>query len=90
MWCYNDVIVHDGVMCLIVSVRSGEIICPTPPHNTYIFTDIIHNTGFGKLTYRNGASYEGMWKDDVKHGEGKMTFANGKTAKGKWVNDKKV
>ena len=25
--------------------------------------------GFGKYTYKNGATYEGQWKYDLKHGQ---------------------
>lgn len=33
--------------------------------------------GLGKMTYINGDSYEGEWKDGMKVGKGIYKFANG-------------
>lgn len=44
--------------------------------------------GFGKMTYVNGNTYEGAWKDG-KYGFGKMTYANGNTYSGEWKDNMK-
>ena len=33
--------------------------------------------GFGKLTFGTGITYEGNWKDGLKHGEGKEIDSSG-------------
>lgn len=43
--------------------------------------------GFGKLTYKDGAVYQGQFIDGLKHGEGKMTSKNGVVFEGKFEND---
>lgn len=32
---------------------------------------------FGMYWYKNGDTYEGTWKDDVKEGFGKLKLSNG-------------
>ena len=40
--------------------------------------------GRGTLTYANGGTYTGDWKDDKRHGHGTYTFADGRTYSGAW------
>ena len=38
--------------------------------------------GQGKMTYSNGDTYAGEWKDGLKHGHGVYTFTDGETFEG--------
>ena len=38
---------------------------------------------------RSGNTYDGDWKDDLKHGEGVFTFANGARYEGAFVDNLK-
>ena len=40
--------------------------------------------GHGEITYFNGDTYEGDYKDGKKHGKGKMTDMDGHMYKGDW------
>jgi len=44
-----------------------------------------------KGTYKSSAgySYEGEWRDNMKHGKGKFFFADGKVYEGEFVAGKK-
>ena len=41
--------------------------------------------GFGTLTERDGACYEGEFHGNRRHGEGFQVYANGDQYKGDWV-----
>jgi len=43
----------------------------------------------GKLTYADGAVYDGMWSKDVRHGVGTMYSPNGAIFVGTYVSDKR-
>ena len=43
---------------------------------------------FGKLTFSNGAKYEGEWKDGEINGQGSMIFENGGKFQGEWKDGK--
>ena len=43
------------------------------------------NVGFGTLTERDGACYEGEFHGNRRHGEGSQVYANGDQFKGDWV-----
>ena len=43
----------------------------------------------GVLTYANGESYEGEWKDDRAHGRGTLTYLSGDRYTGNWIQAKK-
>jgi hypothetical protein len=47
-----------------------------------------HTDKFGEITWTNGASYRGKWKNGKKEGEGEMRRHDGIIFKGKWTNDK--
>jgi len=34
-----------------------------------------------------GETYEGEWKDNLRHGQGLLTFGNGDSLSGCWVED---
>lgn len=38
-------------------------------------------------TNRAGDRFEGIWKDDVKHGKGKFVYANGDVYEGEFANN---
>jgi hypothetical protein len=38
--------------------------------------------------FDNGATYEGEWLNEKRHGQGTQTWADGAEYKGQWVNDK--
>jgi hypothetical protein len=42
---------------------------------------------FGEITWENGASYRGEWKNGLKHGNGEMRQSDGIVFKGTWIND---
>ena len=42
---------------------------------------------FGEITWENGASYRGEWKNGLKHGMGEMRRSDGIIFKGEWKND---
>jgi len=42
--------------------------------------------GKGKFTWKNGATYEGQWRNDHANGEGMFTFNNA-TYQGFFEND---
>ena len=39
-------------------------------------------TGFGKMTYRDGSTYEGEWLDGYQNGNGKINRADGSKYEG--------
>ena len=39
--------------------------------------------GVGNCTWGDGSSYEGDWKDDLRHGNGKFTYEK-ETYLGQW------
>jgi hypothetical protein len=41
----------------------------------------------GDITWKNGASYRGQWKDGKKEGKGEMRRSDGIIFKGEWKND---
>jgi len=41
------------------------------------------------MQYKDGSSYDGIWKDDKRDGEGKMTWVNGSDYEGDFVDDVK-
>ena len=43
--------------------------------------------GYGKITYLNGESYEGEWKNDAYFGFGIYSWPNGDKYIGEWVNN---
>ena len=47
--------------------------------------------GYGVFYYHTGAIYEGMFVDDLRHGQGKITFLKGspveESYEGAWEND---
>ena len=43
---------------------------------------------FGEITWENGASYRGEWKNVIKHGNGEMRRSDGIVFKGTWINDR--
>ena len=40
------------------------------------------------MKYVDGSIYEGMWKENKKHGQGKLQYANGDIYIGQFQNDK--
>lgn len=44
--------------------------------------------GKGVYRYRDGVTYKGMFKNNLKHGKGKYTKIDGTTYKGIWVDGK--
>lgn len=40
--------------------------------------------GHGKYTWANGSVYEGMFKNDKKHGKGTIMHENGKVSTLEW------
>lgn len=46
--------------------------------------------GRGKKYYKNGATFEGLYKDDKRHGAGIKTCANGTTVMVEYRNGKLV
>ena len=49
----------------------------------------VFQLGSIKLTYTDGAVYEGEWKDGKSHGQGKCTYPDGAAYEGDWKDDKK-
>ena len=49
----------------------------TPTPEGYDSSKEIPNSGFGSYTFGNGITYEGNWKDSLKHGEGKEMDSTG-------------
>lgn len=49
--------------------------------------DELHKQGAYKS--KTGYSYEGDWKDNVKHGKGKFIYLDGKVYEGDFFNNKK-
>jgi hypothetical protein len=45
--------------------------------------------GYGRFEWKNGASYEGYWKDGQKHGKGKAIYRTGDSYIGDHVEDKR-
>jgi len=44
--------------------------------------------GKGRFEYLDGSIYEGMWKDNKKHGQGQMIESDGLSIyNGEWLND---
>ena len=43
--------------------------------------------GEGTVVYLDGSSYQGAFKDGMKHGPGKLTTSDGKSKEGKWRED---
>lgn len=39
------------------------------------------------MRYKNGARYEGYWKNDQKDGLGKLEYPNGNIFVGQWKDD---
>jgi hypothetical protein len=48
------------------------------------------NNCTGSVTYTNGATYVGDWRDDKRSGQGTYTFADGRTYVGDWKDGKKI
>lgn len=46
--------------------------------------------GVGKLEFSNGESYEGEFKDGLKHGKGKKKYFKNTICEGRWDNDQFV
>lgn len=46
-------------------------------------------SGFGSMSYQNGAYYEGSWVGDRREGYGKMLYANGNLYEGEFVGGKR-
>ena len=46
---------------------------------------ILHCTGFGTLTERDGGCYEGEFHGNRRHGKGSQVYASGDQYKGDWV-----
>ncbi len=44
--------------------------------------------GFGKMEWADGRSYEGEFKNDLKHGKGIYISENGNRYEGFWENGK--
>jgi hypothetical protein len=44
--------------------------------------------GIGIYTWNDGRKYEGMYKDDKKHGYGVYLWADGRTYEGFWFKGK--
>jgi hypothetical protein len=42
--------------------------------------------GTGKMTYKNGNSYEGDWVDDYRHGKGVFTWPDGSRYEGNFTS----
>ena len=50
--------------------------------------DTTTNGGKGKLCYADGCTYEGQFRNNMKHGSGCMTWPDGrKVYSGDWKND---
>ncbi len=43
--------------------------------------------GFGHMTYADGSTYAGQWRDGKRHGQGTQRRANGGVVTGRWVDD---
>ncbi len=45
--------------------------------------------GYGKLSFSDGAYYEGQWKDNSMHGKGTLYYSEeNKAYEGEWFEDK--
>ena len=54
-------------------------------NEAFNFNAQIPQNGYGKFTFGTGVTYEGMWKDGLKHGIGKETdFSGNIIKKGRW------
>ena len=42
------------------------------------------STSQGTMTYADGSTYTGEWRDDVRHGQGTGTYTDGGTYSGQW------
>jgi len=58
-----------------------------------LFRSRIHGVtmceGVGKMKYKNGDVYFGIWHMDKRNGNGTMRYSNGDVYEGYWVDDKK-
>ena len=61
----------------------------TPILTPDTFTKDKNYTGKGKITYKNGNTFEGEWKNGKKSGQGILKFKTGKKYEGTWSNGKK-
>ena len=41
------------------------------------------------MKFSNGDTYDGIWRNGVRHGEGVYSYFNGDRYTGSWVNDRK-
>ncbi len=59
-----------------------------PDGNTFIgyFDNNGLRNGPGVKIYLNGATFEGIWIDDIRHGKGIKTWANGNTKEVEYNN----
>ena len=46
--------------------------------------------GWGTITYANGRTYTGQFKDGKRHGQGTYTFADGTKRTGEWKDGEVV
>ena len=59
---------------------------PKPTNKTFTQATLPAGyTGTGKITYDNGNTFEGSWKDRKKQGQGTYTWSNGNKHVGKWI-----
>ncbi len=42
---------------------------------------------FGVMTWPDGCTYKGQWKDGKRNGQGRMTYASGNVYEGEWQDD---
>jgi len=61
--------------------------CNKPAMNNEANTDIPQN-GRGVVTWNDGSSYDGEWKDGRRAGLGSQTYANGRKYVGQWKRNK--
>ena len=78
---------------LIFTVTATALAAPPPREQKFVhprdvgqFEDGNYH-GEGTLTFANGDTYVGQWKNDKKHGLGKYILASGEVAHdGEWEN----
>jgi hypothetical protein len=47
------------------------------------------SSGYGEYIHSNGTKYEGMWLEDLQHGQGLETWPDGSSYQGNYFQGKK-
>ncbi|XP_019725944.1 radial spoke head 10 homolog B isoform X2 [Hippocampus comes] len=86
---------HDGVqqghgthVWLMKRTEPGAEFRPSNQYTGNFFHGYRHGPGI--FYYAGGATYEGGWQDNKKHGKGKVTLKDGYVFQGQFLNDKMV